>query len=300
MRIHFLNRSKIDDIRWNSLASSQPDVPVYFNTWYLDAVTDSNWNALIMGDYDYAMPLPARRKFFLPYIFQPFITQQLGIIGKKPCSEEIVNAFFSSIPKKYLIVQLSVFNSISKLSGFSITRRQNHTINLRKGYESIAKDYNRNTNRNIRTAKEHNFELRYDIGLLDFLNFQSRWEPGNFTLPNQEFVKQLTLNAQNKAEVTIAGVYSNKELIATGLFIANHQRVYFLLCSSSQAGKEKRAMFYLIDQIIQNYAGQPKIFDFTGSSIKSIEQRNLGFGAEVEYFSFVSRDTFLIKLRERV
>jgi hypothetical protein len=263
----------------------------------LDAVTNSRWKALVYGDYEYVMPLPTRMKFFIPYVFQPFITQQLGILGKNECPEDIISTFYAAIPKKYVVVQLNSLNTMPTIPGFSVTRRQNHVVDLSKGYDALAKNYNRNTHRNIKAAKEHNLEVRTDVSVLDFLDFQSQWEPGNFTLPNQCYVKRLVLNAETNADITLAGVYDGQNLIAAGLFIGNRHRVYFLLCSSSNVGKEKRAMFFLIDQIIQCYAGQPKVFDFTGSSIKSIEQRNLGFGAEVEYFSFVNRDSFLTRNR---
>ncbi|HPW65584.1 MAG TPA: hypothetical protein PLY32_03495 [Salinivirgaceae bacterium] len=295
-KIKFYKRSQIDVAKWDSLIRKSPTRLIYFESWYLDSMTDSQWNALIYGDYEFVMPLPFRRKYFIQYIYQPYITQRLGINGKDSCPPEIVFEFLRSIPRKYLIVHLNGAFQTEINRNYAVVQRDNQILRLIKGYDNIVAGYNRNTRRNIQAAKEFELRIEYDLGVEQFLEFQCKWEPQEFTKPNSYNVKTLIHNAENNSQLLIVGVYDNSELISTGLFIIDTQRVYFLLCSSSNVGKDKRAMFLLIDRVIEMYAGEDKIFDFTGSSMKSISQRNLGFGAETEHYSFVSRKGLIQQL----
>ena len=93
IKIEFYKRSQIDVVKWDSLVRQSFMRLIYFESWYLDSMTNSNWNALIYGDYEFVMPLPFREKYFIQYIYQPFITQRLGVIGKDGCSPEIVFEF---------------------------------------------------------------------------------------------------------------------------------------------------------------------------------------------------------------
>ena len=295
-KIEFYKRSQIDVAKWDSLVCKSSSRLIYFESWYLDSMTNSQWNALIYGDYEFVMPLPFRRKYFIQYIYQPYITQRLGVIGKDGCSPEIVFEFLSSIPSKYLIVHLNGTFKTEINSNYDVVQRDNQILRLIKGYDHIAADYNRNTRRNIQAANEFELTIDYNLDVEQFLEFQCQWEPQEFTKPNANSIKNLIYNAKIYSQPLLVGVYDNSELISAGLFIVDAQRVYFLLCSSSNVGKDKRAMFLLIDRVIERYAGEDKIFDFTGSSIKSIAQRNLGFGAETEHYSFVSRKSLIQRL----
>ncbi|HOG19723.1 MAG TPA: hypothetical protein PKW37_04700 [Salinivirgaceae bacterium] len=295
-KIKFYKRSQIDVAKWDSLVRKSFSRLIYFESWYLDSMTNSQWNALIYGDYEFVMPLPFRRKYFIQYIYQPYITQRLGVIGKDGCSPEIVFEFLSSIPRKYLIVHLNGTFQTEINRNYAVVQRDNQILRLINGYDHIAVGYNRNTRRNIQAANEFELTIDYNLDVEQFLEFQCQWEPQEFTKPNFRNVKNLIYNAKIYSQPLLVGVYDNSELISAGLFIVDAQRVYFLLCSSNNVGKDKRAMFLLIDRVIERYAGEDKIFDFTGSSIKSIAQRNLGFGAETEHYSFIKRKGLMQQL----
>lgn len=296
--LKLISRNEIDDIRWNLTVSNANQSRIYAQTWYLDAVTGGNWYAFIVNDYQFVMPLAYRRKLGIPYIFQPFISQQLGVFGKEQCPPDLLTLLLKSIPQKFWFVDITIVNK-PKINArcYSILERQNHIIDLNKSYQSIAKDYNRNTRRNIKRAMDQSLTFQVDIKVEQFIDFQSYWEPGEFTAPNRTFVEKLISAANNYAHVIICGVFDQEELIATGLFIVDNQRVWFLLCASSKVGKEKMAMFFLVDTILKMYAEKPLIFDFTGSNIPSIIQRNSGFGANTEHYYYLSRKSIFNLIR---
>jgi len=292
-----LARHQIDDQVWDQTITDSINRRIYGYTWYLDAVTDGKWSALIIGNYDFIMPLVHRSKCGISYIYQPFITQQLGVFGLQQCTGKVLGLFLKSIPWKYHIVDMNIMECKNSISRFFIQKRQNHIIDLSPSYQAISKNYNRNTRRNIKSATDASLTINLGIDTQQFIDFQSQWEPGDFTAPNRHHVEQLVTAATGNADVIVGGVFDGSELVATGLFIIDNQRVWFLLCASNEKGKDKKAMFFLIDHILQRYATNALIFDFTGSNIPSIIQRNHGFGAVIENFYYIRRKSLLSKIK---
>ena len=63
--------------------------------------------------------------------------------------------------------------------------------------------------------------------------------------------------------------------------------ITFLFSGLTEEGKQRQAMTYLLDQVIQQYAHQPITFDFEGSDDENLARFYLGFGGnETKYPSF--------------
>ena len=107
--IYFVKRNQIDEEKYNNCIATSLQSRMYAYSWYLDIVAD-NWNVLVLDDYEAVMPLPFHKKFLISYISQPFFTQQLGVFSKENITEETIQFFLNTIPKKYLKIALQ-FNS---------------------------------------------------------------------------------------------------------------------------------------------------------------------------------------------
>ena len=105
MDIRYFKHKEIDKEKWDTCIDNASNSLIYAFSWYLDIVSP-NWEALIAGDYHLVMPLPAKRKYGINYLFQPKYTQQLGVFGVEP-SIEPVSDFISKIPKKFIFVDLN-------------------------------------------------------------------------------------------------------------------------------------------------------------------------------------------------
>ena len=65
----------------------------------------------------------------------------------------------------------------------------------------------------------------------------------------------------------------------------NEGRIYYLTPVSNKEGKEKRAMFAILDYVIGKYADTGLILDFEGSQIPGVARFFAGFGAKpITYF----------------
>ena len=70
MYIKFVPHNEIDFAAYDRCIEQSSFGTIYAMSWYLNAV-NSAWNLLVLDDYRYVMPLPFKRKFGIPYSFQP-------------------------------------------------------------------------------------------------------------------------------------------------------------------------------------------------------------------------------------
>ena len=77
------------------------------------------------------------------------------------------------------------------------------------------------------------------------------------------------------------------QLLCAAIFMKTKDRITFLFSGLTVEGKQRQAMTYLLDQVIQKYANQHYTFDFEGSDDENLARFYLGFGSdEVKYPSY--------------
>ncbi len=298
MYIQFIKREDINLDTWHLLSNPKDTAMIYNQWWYIDSMSDSQWGALVVDNYRLALPLPFRKKMGLQYIYQPFITQRFDLIGESLPAHNTVGTLISAIPSRFVVVNLSIGSQLESFGQFKVIERTNHILDLNCEYEKIAAAYNRNTRRNIQAAEKSSLVIDFGLNFRDFLMCQISWEPQSLTAPHKLRLLNLWHNMNRYAEPFIATAYVGKNPVAVGLFCVYAERLYFLLCASNLEGKEQKAMFWLLDNVIRRYARQRLVLDFTGSSIPDIARRNLGFGAQTETFFAVEKVGLVSKLRK--
>ena len=113
-KVRILKRNLVDDAKWNLTISQAVNSLPYAYTWYLDALC-SRWVAVVVGDYEFVMPLPIGRKWGLLYVYQPLFCQQLGVFYRRH-SDAMIELLLNTALKKFVFVNLNVNydNAITK------------------------------------------------------------------------------------------------------------------------------------------------------------------------------------------
>ena len=261
---------------------------VYAYSWYLDIVHE-NWNAIVEGDYERVMPIPASEKWGIPYIFQPFFVQQLGVFSKTILSPEIVQAFIRNIPKKYRLVDINL-NSYNTLdsSNFDIIPNKNHVLDLINKYTTLSGKYATNTKRNLKKSLKYNLSLIKGIKpetLIQLFKTNKGKEVKNWGETEYQRLHRLMYMAIYKGRGLVYGVFdARNQLCAGAFFLKSHNRLIFLFSATNQQAKETAAMTFLIDSVIREFAPGKLVLDFEGSNNANLARFYKGFGAkEVTY-----------------
>ena len=288
--INYLEHNAIDKPKWDALIAECGNIYAY--SWYLDIV-HLGWDALVEDDYQSVMPLTGGKKFGVNYLFQPFFVQQLGVFSKSPMTAETTEVFMKAIPLKYRFAEIrlnegNVFSEIEQ----SVEYHRNVLLDLNQEYEDIRADYHQNTKRNLAKAEACNLQLVTSVipyhvvalfrdnrgALLDM------WGDAEYGV-----LTHLAQVAQKRNAAFILGVSEKGvgQLLCAAIFMKTKDRITFLFSGLTEEGKQRQAMTYLLDQVIQQNAHQPMTFDFEGSDDENLARFYLGFGGkEVKYPSY--------------
>lgn len=283
MDIKYISHKNVDYKKWDECIDNSFNGIVYAYSWYLDTVCE-DWEALVTEDYKYVMPLTYRKKFNIYYLYQPVVSQQLGVFSVEKLNQKTVDTFISSIPPKFKLIEINL-NSFNKIVTSSFKTKINNTyqLDLIKSYDLLQKDYSTNTRRNINKSKNNKVSIIGSPSINDLLNLlrkdNSRINKG-FNNKDFDILKRLISNAIRYKIGQITGAYDNfNNLCAAAFFITSHRKTIFLLAVSDQSGKDNRAMFLLVDDYIRKNSGKNLTLDFEGSNIPGVARFYGGFGA---------------------
>ncbi|MCR5660317.1 MAG: hypothetical protein K6G25_13455 [Bacteroidales bacterium] len=285
--IQYFEHKKIDKRKWDTTIAECGNIYAY--SWYLDIV-HPGWDALVEDDYQVVMPLTGGKKFGVNYLFQPYFVQQLGVYSKAPMSDEKTEAFLKAIPAKYRFaeIRMNESNAFDKdMQG--IEYHSNVILDLNQDYEAIRANYHTNTKRNLAKAENNNLQLvntviPYHVVALFTDNrgaLLDKWGDAEYAR-----LTSLAATAVNRKAAFILGVTEKSvgQLLCAAIFMKTNERITFLFSGLTEEGKQRQAMTYLLDQVIQQYAHQPITFDFEGSDDENLARFYLGFGGrEVKY-----------------
>lgn len=288
--IKYISRKHLDIDKYNKCINTSLQCRVYAHSWFLDTVS-TNWDALVLNDYEMVMPLPKRIKLGIHYIYPPLLTQQLGIFSKNEISEDIFLKFIQAIPKKFKKISIP-FNSENKFISPLLSKKKNYIIPLNKPYELIYKNYSKLRKRVLKQALALNLSIKENDSYEKIITLfkEDIDKRTNLTVNDYSIIKKLFETALEKKIAKIVGVYDSDNNYCGGVvFLISNERIYSLFLASNKEGKKNNAITFANNYIIEKYSNTNYIFDFEGSSIPSIEQFFLSFGAELEEYSFFQK-----------
>ena len=301
MKITYLEHNKIDFEKWDKCIDNAFNGIVYAYSWYLDIVCEG-WEALIADDYKFIMPLTCGEKYKIKYLYQPIVTQQLGVFSTEKLNQDSIDIFLSSIPEKYRFIEISL-NSYNKASHKDYIKKSNKTflLDLIKPYDLLLKSYATNTKRNIKKAVGNKLNVVGSPSINDILDLLYKDNAQvNKGLKEKHFnmLRQIMSNAIGKGMGQISGVYDeHNDLCAAAFFINSHNKTIFLLAVSNKNGKDNRAMFILVDDFIKNNSDKKITLDFEGSNIPGVARFYGGFGASSCDYLSIKRNRLPFFLR---
>lgn len=297
--ITYLTQSQIDKSKWDNCIETADNGRIYGYSFYLDTMS-KNWDALILNDYDAVMPLTWNKKIGVAYLYQPFLTAQLGVFGKN-VSEKIVEDFIGSIPYsfRYIDIALNKGNLHGVPTGYSI-HRSNYVLDLNFSYEYLYENYKENIQRNIKKAYQQGCTVQKDIEVekiieLAVLQMKSN---GHESKENIDLFRTLYKDLHwRKMTETYGIVSSDNKLLASCVFFFSHNRAYYILVGNHPEGKGSGASHTLIDAFIKDNAGKNMVLDFEGSDIPTLAYFYNSFGAEHEIYPVlkINRLPFYLK-----
>ncbi len=278
--IKFLSHKDIDKQRWDACVAADTHAPVYGFSWYLDAICEGKWDALVLGDYKVVFPLPRKRKFGLNLVYQPFFCQQLGLFGKE-AEKASLDDFLSRIPKKFVKVhlQLQWRGVFSK----NLKSRVNFVLNLNKPYSELYEKFSADGKKNLRKCENAglNYTQHTDFNSVIAL-YRKVWGPLNPHVKDKHYQNfaNACKNALEHNQLICVKAHVADEYLGDAIFLRSGYYLHYVCAAPTEAGRKVGVMHGIINEMVKVFANQPMALDFEGSENPAVAQFYLKFSPQ--------------------
>ncbi|TAJ15070.1 hypothetical protein DMA11_02570 [Marinilabiliaceae bacterium JC017] len=252
MALNHLKYDEINRLKWDSCIRQAFNGITYAYSWFLDIVCDE-WEALVEDDYLTVMPLPIKKTWGIPMIFQPFWAHQLGIFSKAQMSPEKTELFLESIPYKNVSIMLNAYNRLPSSSLKKHTQEMTYgAIDLISSYSAIQKVLTPKISNKVSIAKKHSISVSRSIDANEYIQFKKQQKTKGW---NPAIVKRIiSFSTRYKSAGTYGAYNRHNELIAQAFFIKSNQRLLLIDTVASEEGEKKAGLYAIILHVIKNNA----------------------------------------------
>lgn len=314
--LRYLQHSEIDPSRWDACLQEAPNGLIYGLSWYLNVVSPG-WQAVVKeegGKYVAVMPLPATSKFGFKILRQPLLTQQLGVFSLEPLSAAEWAEIATLIKARFRVVTRYAFNTgnpavlAGKLPGFSCHEFATYHINLQQSYAEIFRGYKKSRKWRVNQAKGNKLRVEPAQNLETLFALFGQHTAGKlYGFVGEGYTYELlkALHAHTAGPGTgqlLQVVNERQEVVAMAFFTFFRKQIIYLFSTTTPAGKKMGAIPFLLDHMLEKYAGSGYIFDFEaprpdGPGAQPVIDFYQSFGAEKITFPAVSSNHLPAPLR---
>ncbi len=285
--------------QWDEAMYNSHNGLIYATAVYLDYMC-GNWLALVTDDWDFMMPLPVRKKWFISYAYVPGLTQQLGIFSRKEITAGIVQQFIHKAQRLVPYADIN-FNYACNTEEWKGELKKNYLLPLDKPYEQLKLQYSRSALRNIRNAQELPITVQTKIDPAAIIAIHRERFKDHISTKPEEY-KQFNLLCNKLTETGqcfTAGAFNIQgQLIAGSIYLQYRNRLVFILNGNTPESLQCGATHLLKDLVIQTFAGSGLVMDFEGSDFPNFARFYEQFGAtEAEHYSIVKHNHLPVPLR---
>jgi hypothetical protein len=313
--IQYLRRREIDPARWDRCIRDSHSPLIYGQSDYLDAMTEGQWDALVLGDYRAVMPLTWRSRYTVRYLYQPAFTQQTGIFSTiphgaaaastaaDPISADLTYtdptaAFLAQVDRHFRFAEIYL-NYTNPHPGCS--PRTNYILPLNNTYEAIAGQYRKDLNRNLKLAGRTPLSYLSDYDVVTALHdFRREYATRLPAIKENDYsnFETLCLRLHRQGQLLTRTVMDDRhQIMCSSVFLKDSRRFYLIHSTTLPAGRATEANHFLLDQFIREWAGSPMILDFEGSDHPGISHFYANFGAIDQPYFFYRRNRLPWPLR---
>jgi hypothetical protein len=301
--IQYIKRKDLDVDKYNSCIENAVQSRIYAFSWYLDIVVD-HWDVLVLDDYKAIMPIPWRKKAGIKYAYPPFWLLELGVFS---LDENVdYQAFFDVLFHKFKFIEsrLNTDNIIKNSSSYLIAK-QMQVLKIEDTYESIFENYRKDRKKDLRKANKAGLTKKWEDNPDKLIQlFKDNVGKRTPFIIEKDYVnlKKVMMICIDKTVGAMLSIYNKEDkLVASGFFLKHKDCITILVSSTDFNNRNNGENTFLIDSAIQKYQNDYKLFNFGGSSMETIANYFLSFGAKTQEYQQIKYTNlpFFVKLFKR-
>jgi hypothetical protein len=290
------------------------DAPIFFQPWWLQAVSPDNWGMAIVkrGDevagvwpYTYKMKLGRFRIQNLPSVYSysgPWLRKSTAKYAKRLGAEkDLITNLIGQLPDFASFHQWchpSITNWMPLYwKGFTQTTRYTYIIDGDVNSDSVWGAMLTNIRGDVRKA-EKSLEIITDNNINNFYTLlESTFKHQNMVVPiSRELLIRINKQCKKNDCVKMILAVDNKNKVHAGAYLVYDEKtVYCILRGSNRELKNSGANALVVWKAIEFALSLGKSFDFCGSWNEPIERFVRGFGGQqVPFFEISKLDSKIV------
>ncbi|MCB0792110.1 MAG: hypothetical protein H6595_01120 [Flavobacteriales bacterium] len=280
--IEHLTNERIDSHEWDAMLDASSEPLWYARAHVLDAAAPG-WEALMDRDTGAIMPLTWKTRWRVPYLFQPFAIQQLGVFAPRP-DPALVQRSLQAVPARFRHADIYLNQSGPlAVKGWTFTTCTDHLVRLDRPLEEVRSGYSTNHRRSLGRSRDAIGDIDTEVPVEELCAMMAgspqfrRWgiRPGQMNT-----LRRIMATAVERDPVSSWGVRKEGRLIAGAFFVHDRGRTIFLKGLALQEGRARHGMHHLIDRMVQARCGVDRWLDLAGGNTPDLARFYAGFGAE--------------------
>jgi len=265
--------SEIDRLKWNQMAALA-QFPYFMHTDYLDACWPE-WDALILGDYEAALPLKIKKKLVWSIALHPLFIRSIEVLGDTTKSTVLSDWLQENVD----FFKLCFVKSFSNLEN---EERLFQILPLDSAYIEIRKQYSENVKRKLKSFEKSGLQVTEGNNIEGLIQLFKAEKADVYEQMNEKALTHLAqlmeaylTNGRGK----LVEVRSQYQLLAAAFFIVQEKKCLYLKGIVNAEGKKIGGMQALFDMVIQEGANRLEYLDFGGSNDAGLAAFNRKFGS---------------------
>jgi hypothetical protein len=283
--IKYIRSQDLDIVKYNDCIENSIQSRIYAFSWYLDIVAD-NWGVLVQDDYKAVMPIPWKKKYGIKYVYPPFWLLELGVFSLD--ENQDINSFLEVLYCDFKFIELRLNTKNKFLKSDFLINKQFQYLDLKIGYESILKGYNRNRKREIIKANKHHLIENWNDNPEKLITiFKANIAERVKGVSDKDYTTLLNimqLSIQKRVGELLTIYDTNDKLLAAAFFLKHKNKVTQLVCASDVSNRKNGVHAFFNDRAIFKYQPHFSVYNFGGSSMKNIANYYTSFGAATEEY----------------
>jgi hypothetical protein len=267
--------------QYEQIVASDARFGFFAQVWVQDCL-HHQWQYVLNAEEQLLLRIPVVKKWGLSAYLQPLFIRSLDITGSNHKADLAALLVFL---KKQNFLHLNI--SLPQGSQFPLATGKFQVLQLGKPIDELRQGYSENVKRSLKKAKKLTLFTISFTAFHSFFTEQKGENLGNLNAAAWLRLRTLFANAHEKEQAFCVGVLSNTELLAVGLFFKFQQELYFMKGTLNAQGKEKGALVFLIDGVIEKHIDECTSLDFIGSNQESIAAFYRKFGAKDQNYGII-------------
>ena len=296
-----------NQIKYKNFCEEVEYIPVFLEWWWIDAVTEGNWDVVFSYTKDGkeirgALPYYKNKIYkFFDVIQMPKQTQVMGcwlnypknqkLTSKYAFEKDVMSELIEKLPNNDYFMQRFHYSIANWLpfywKGFKQTTQVTYVLDNLSNLEQVYNNFRSNIKTDIKKAQkilkitsEEDIEKFYKINTL---TFQRQNIKPKYSL---EFLKRLHKEIQKREQGKMYFAIDKSENIHAAIYVVwDKQSAYYMWGGGNPEYRNSGAHSLLMWQAIQDCSRFVDRFDFEGSMIEPVERFFRAFGAKQVYYN---------------